>query len=134
MHLIGKPFYQEIQSSVKLEINGHKSCDEKSRHIHIIYFFIKDVLKREKIELIYCPTVMMVANYYTNPLQESLFRKTRGIVMEINPFPDEERVGSSKDVSKISSGINSNTEKILTTKSKKSVTYADVVMIQRVRT
>ena len=36
---------------MKLESHGLSSCGEKSRHIDIRFFFIKDVLKREDIEL-----------------------------------------------------------------------------------
>ena len=54
--------------------------------------FIKDILKRENIELIHFPTERMVADYYTKPLQGALFRKFRDILMGLAPFPDEERV------------------------------------------
>ena len=70
-------FYQDNQSAMKLEKNGHKSCGEKSRHIDIRYFFIKDVLRRENIDLQYCPTEDMIADFYTKPLQGSLFRKLK---------------------------------------------------------
>ena len=89
-------FYQDNQSEMNLESNGHNSYGEKSRHIHIRYFFIKDVLRREKIELIYCPTERMVANYYTKTLQGSFFRKMRDTVIGITPFLDEERVSSNE--------------------------------------
>ena len=62
-------------SAMRLESNGLKSCGEKSRHIDIRFFFIKDVLKRENIELRRCPTERMIADYFTKPLQGSLFRK-----------------------------------------------------------
>ena len=71
-----------------------RSAGDKSRHINIRFFFIKDILKREGIELIHCPTERMIADYYTKPLQGSLFRKMRDIVMGIAPFPAEERVES----------------------------------------
>ena len=41
----------------------------------------------------------MIADYYTKPLQGSLFRKMRDILMGITPFPDEERFGLNKNVS-----------------------------------
>ena len=69
-----------------------RSARDKSRHIHVRYFFIKDVLKREGIELLHCPTERMIADYYTKPLQGALFRKFRDILMGLAPFPDEERV------------------------------------------
>ena len=49
-------FYQDNMSAMKIEKNGRKSCGEKSRHIHIRYFFIKDILEKENIELVHCPT------------------------------------------------------------------------------
>ena len=85
---------------MRMKNNGQKSCGEKSRHIHIRYFFIKDVLKREDIELIHCPTERMIADYYTKPLQGSLFKKMRDILIGLAPFPDEERVRLSEKVSK----------------------------------
>ena len=85
---------------MKIESNGQTSCGEKSRHIHIRYFFIKDVLKMGNIELVQCPTERTVADYYTKPLQGSLFKKMRDIVMGLTPFPDEERVGLNEEVKK----------------------------------
>ena len=82
---------------------------ERSQCIYI-YSFILSRIFCEKIELIYCPTEMMVANYYSKPLQGSLFRKMRYIVMGITPFPDEERVISNKDGNTVAFSINSNTE------------------------
>ena len=70
-----------------------KSAGDKSRHIYIRFFFMKDIMKRENIEVKHCPTERMIADYYTKPLQGSLFKKMRDILMGLAPFPDEERVG-----------------------------------------
>ena len=93
-------FYQDNESAMKMESNGRKSAGDKSRHINIRYFFIKDVLKREGIDLVHCPTERMIADYYTKLLQCSLFRKLRDILMGLTPFPDEERVEINGKVSK----------------------------------
>ena len=50
-------------------------------------------MKRENIEVKHCPTERMMANYYTKPLQGSLFKNMRDILMGLDPFRDEERVG-----------------------------------------
>ena len=92
-------FYQDNMSAMRLESNGLKSCGEKSRHIDIRFFFIKDVLKRENIELKHCPTERMIADYFTKPLQGSLFRKMRDIIMGVTSFPVEERVEISDEKS-----------------------------------
>ena len=64
-----------------METNGRASCSDRSRHINIRYFFVKDYVKRNKIEIRYCPTADMLADYFTKPLQGSLFRKFRAIIM-----------------------------------------------------
>jgi hypothetical protein len=90
-------FYQDNLSAIKIEKNGRKSCGQKSRHIDIRYFFIKDVLKRENITLEHCPTEDMIADFYTKPLQGSLFRKMRNYIMGISDSLNEERVENSED-------------------------------------
>jgi hypothetical protein len=44
-------FYQDNQSTIKFEKNGRKSCEPKSRHINIRYFFIKNWLNLEHIDV-----------------------------------------------------------------------------------
>ena len=80
---------------MKLKKNGGKSCGDKSRHIDIRYFFIKDVLHRKNINLQYCPTDDMVADFYTKPLQGSLFKKMRDFTMGHSDSLNVERVDNS---------------------------------------
>ena len=76
-------FYQDNMSAIKMEKNDRQSCGEKSRHIHIRYIFIKDVLARENIEVVHCPTERMIADYFTKPLQGSLFLAHRNRLLGI---------------------------------------------------
>ena len=69
-----------------METNGRTSCSDRSRHINIRYFFVKDYVKRNEIEIQYCPTKKMLADYFTKPLQGSLFRKFRAIIMGWEPL------------------------------------------------
>ena len=62
-------FYQDNTSAIKTLKNGKESCGNRSRHIHIRYFFTKDVLQRENMELMHCPTDDMITDFYTKPLQ-----------------------------------------------------------------
>ena len=66
--------YQDNESAIKLEKNGMRSRGDKSRHIHIRYFFIKDILEREEIDLEHCGTEHMVAYFLSKPLQGKHFR------------------------------------------------------------
>jgi hypothetical protein len=97
-------FYQDNQSTIRFEKNGRRSCGPNSRHIDIRYFFIKDRLGLEDIDVQHCPTEQMLADFFTKPLQGSLFRKFRDVVLgqkHINslkqtmPVPSQERVGES---------------------------------------
>ena len=73
--LTDNDFYQDNQSAIRLEKNGRASCRQKSRHINIGYFFMKDRFVSENISVVYCPTEEMLANFFKKPLQGSLFRK-----------------------------------------------------------
>jgi len=79
--LVKNVFYQDNQSAIRFEKNGRRSCGPNSRHIDIRYFFIKDRLGIEDFEVTYCPTLEMLADFFTKPLQGSLFRKLRAVVM-----------------------------------------------------
>ena len=76
-----------------------RSCGEKSRHIKIRYFFINDILENEDISLKHCRTEVMLAGFLTKPLQGSLFRRMRDIIIGITPFPSEEHVGDYRKMS-----------------------------------
>lgn len=78
--------YQDNQSAIKIEQNGARSCGRQSRHIDMRYFFIKDRLGSEKIDVIYCPTEYMVADFFTKPLQGKLFHYLKGIIMGHEPL------------------------------------------------
>ena len=74
-------FYQDNQSAMRLERNGRQSCGQKSRHIDVRYFFIKDRIKSGDIDLQYCPTEVMLADFFTKPLQGKQFKLLRSAVM-----------------------------------------------------
>ncbi len=100
--LVGrKHFFQDNQSAIKLEKNGRASCGQKSRHIDIRFFFMKDRIVSEGIDIRYCPTEQMLADFFTKPLQGSLFKRFKRVVMgldhvstlwSMNQIPIEERV------------------------------------------
>ena len=100
--------YQDNKSAILMEQNGRNSCTGNSRHINIRYFFIKDRSDKGEIRVQYCPTGLMLADYYTKPLMEAKFREFRSYVMgwrNINELvrqindPDriKERVGISEN-------------------------------------
>jgi hypothetical protein len=75
--------YQDNQSAMLLEKNGRASSSKRTRHINVRYFFITDRIKSRELNVAYCPTGDMVADYFTKPLQGSAFRKLRDIIMNV---------------------------------------------------
>jgi Reverse transcriptase (RNA-dependent DNA polymerase) len=74
-------FYQDNESAIKMESNGKASCGQRSRHIDICYFFITDHAKRQSVTIEHCPTGIMLADFFTKPLQGSLFRVFRSVLL-----------------------------------------------------
>ena len=73
-------FEQDNQSTIRLELNGCSSCGPKLRHIDIRYFFIKD-RTTDTIKIQHCPTLEMLADFFTKPLQGALFCKFRDVIL-----------------------------------------------------
>lgn len=82
-----------------MEKNGRNSCTGNSSHVAIRYFFVADRVK-EKVDIRYCQTEIMLPNTFTKPLHWSLFRNFSDIIMGYNPISivtvprvNRERVG-----------------------------------------
>ena len=67
-------FEQDNESAIKLAKNGRMSAGSKSRHINIRHFWIKDRTKDNDITIRHCPTLQMLADFFTKPLQGALFK------------------------------------------------------------
>ena len=76
--------YQDNTSSIKLEKNGKASSTKRTRHINIRYFTITDRVKKGEVTIEYCPTGDMIGDYFTKPLQGSLFKRLRNLVMGVS--------------------------------------------------
>ena len=68
--------YQDNMSTIKLIENG-RSNSERTRHINIRFFFVKDRLDAGEIAVKYMPTDDMIADILTKPLQGLKFRELR---------------------------------------------------------
>jgi hypothetical protein len=67
---------QDNTSTIRLAMNG-KSCSDRTKHIKLRYFFIKQYLDSGEFTITYCPTELMTADILTEPLQGKLFREMR---------------------------------------------------------
>jgi hypothetical protein len=69
-----------------LERNGKASSRKCTRHINIWYFFIVDRINMKEVEIKWFPTIEMVADFVTKPLQGGHFRRLRNLIMGMTPI------------------------------------------------
>jgi hypothetical protein len=74
---------QDNQSAMLLEKNGRGSSSKRTRHINIRYFFVADRVAAGEVKIQYCPTEEMLADFFTKPLQGSIFRRFRNFILNI---------------------------------------------------
>lgn len=75
--------YEDNQSTLKLLDN--ECAKNKSKHIAVKFYFIRDLKKSGEIKFVYCPTTNMIADIMTKPLnlvKVEQFRKTIGLVLK----------------------------------------------------
>ena len=78
--------YQDNKSAILLEKNGRLSSGKNTKHIHARYFFIKDKIDTGEVNVQYCPTGDMIADFFTKPLQGSQFTRFRDMILGITPI------------------------------------------------
>jgi len=68
--------FQDNLSTMALAAKG-RSTSDRTRHIHVRYFFVKDRVDSGEVCIKYMPTKLMLADILTKPLQGELFRAMR---------------------------------------------------------
>ena len=74
--------YQDNSSAMKLKMNGKESSGKRTRHFDIKFFYFTDLIKIKEMEVRFCPTDEMVADYKTKPVVGSKFIKFRKTIMD----------------------------------------------------
>ena len=85
-------FYQDSESTIKIGKNGRKLCSIKSRHLNVSFFFIKDCLERNYIQITHCKSKDKIVDFLTKPIQGSLFIKMRNIIIGLSSLTSKKRV------------------------------------------
>ena len=75
---------QDNMAAMRMEVNGVLSRGKKSRHVDVRFFFIKDRVERGEIDIGFCGTDDMVADYLTKPLQGNKFYRFRDAILGIS--------------------------------------------------
>ena len=74
--------WQDNMSTIAFVKKG-KSTSHRTKHIAVRYFFIKEKIEEGEIEVEYTPTLQMLADMFTKPLQGELFRVMRTKVLGV---------------------------------------------------
>ena len=120
-HVTDNVLHQDNESTIKLARNGRRSSSKQTRHIEVRYHFFTDHIERDRVQVSYCPTGDMLADYISRPLQGSLFRKFRHLILNINST-DELKVRSGEQEC-----VGVNSEDNNATPSKQSVATVDII-------
>ena len=120
-HVTDNVLHQDNESTIKLAKNGRRSSSKQTRHIEVRYYFITDHIERDRVQVSYCPTGDMLADYFSKPLQGSLFRKFRNLILNVNPT-DEVMVRPGEQEC-----VGANSEDDNTTPSQKPVATVDII-------
>ena len=119
--------YQDNESAIKMERNGRNSCTGNSRHVDIKFFWVRDRVDKKEVRIEYCPTTLMLADYFTKPLQGNVFRRFRDVIMgykHINDLLLGPGFLLKERVEKLNNIVIKKSE---TNNKKGKITYADVV-------
>ena len=126
--------YQDNKSAILMEKNGRNSCTGNSRHIDIRYFFVKDRVNKNEIEIVHCPTDMMLADFYTKALQGSLFKKYRDVIMGYADISTLKQSDSTQFCDEIKEHVEDNevisTHNMQNKQNNYGKTYAEVLMMK----
>ena len=73
-------FREDNMSTIKMTKNGRSNSD-RTKHINIRYFFVKQFLDSGDFTLEHCPTENQIADILTKPLQGELFERLRDLLL-----------------------------------------------------
>ena len=128
---------KDNESEIKVLKNGRDLCTWNMKHVAIKHFWSTDRIKNGNIEVVYCPTDEMLADYNSKPLQGKAFTTFRrgimgwdhiGTIYKGYTHPKERVENKEKLVSKlVSNDIKSNHAKIV---ERQKMTYVVAVKMQ----
>ena len=79
----GTIVYQDNKSAILLENNGKLSSSNRTKHINVRYYFVKDCIERKELTVEFCGTDEMWADFYTKPLQGGKFQQFRNTILNL---------------------------------------------------
>ena len=87
-HVTNNIVYQDNQSAILLAKYAKALSGKQTKHIDVRYFFVKDQVDKGNVRIKWCPTKEMIADFFTKPLQLSLFKCFHDVIMGVVPLPE----------------------------------------------
>ena len=75
--------FQDNKSSMLLERNGKASSGKRTKHINVRYFLFTNRISKGEVQVEWCPTKDMVADFLTKPFQGASFKRFRDLIMGV---------------------------------------------------
>ncbi len=72
--------HQDNKSTIILAEKG-RSTSQRTRHMNIKYFYVKDRIDAKEIKITHTGTKHMIADFFTKPLQGGQFLELRALVL-----------------------------------------------------
>ena len=89
--------HQDNKSVMLLAENGNWSSSQQTHHLNVRYYFVTDKIAKGEIQIDHCGSSHMIADYFTKPLQGSLFKTFRELMLNVSagstPTDPKECVG-----------------------------------------
>ena len=79
---------QDNRRTIKMLKDGKHVCGQRTRNVHVRYFYAHKRITDGTITVVYCPTKEMLSDYLSKPLQGSLFRLHCNTLMGLTPALD----------------------------------------------
>ena len=64
--------------------NGNWSSSQGTHHLNVRYYFVTDKIAKGEIQIDHCGSSRMIVDYFTKPLQRSLFKKFWDIIFIVS--------------------------------------------------
>ena len=74
--------HQDNLSTIALADKGNSSS-QRTRHVNIRYFFLKDRIEAKEFVVKHCATENVIADIFTKPLQGQKFLDFRRVVLNL---------------------------------------------------
>ena len=81
-------FNQDNKSAILLENIGKSSSRKRTKHIHMIYYYVAYLIDKDESSLELCPTAYMIGDLMTKPTQSAAIQRFRDQLRESTEVQD----------------------------------------------